>query len=465
MVSATHFRSTREADNTLGVVNDPTSVRSQAASLHPSGWQTQVNLGNALKSGGRVEEALAAYQQAAALGGRGRAVSHGIGTSLLLLGRFEEAVEVYQAWLAEASADPVMWYLVGVCLKELGRYAEALSAIDQSLALNASDVEVAGQRSLLLLLLGRLEEGFRQYEVRWQSRHFGPAQGGRGFAQPLWLGDSELAGRRILLHAEQGYGDTIQFCRYAAWVARLGAEVLLEVPEPLTHLARSLAPTVRVFEAGKDLPAFDCHIPLMSLPLAFMNRGVPPGSFPAEVPYLFADPARLAQWRQRLVSPGSEGVPPRRIGLVWRGRPTHRGNSARSLTLSQLTEQLLPVLPDGTELISLQPSMDAEDEPALAATPSLRHFGAEIRDFADTAALCALVDEVISVDTSVAHLAGALGRPLRLLLPFVPDWRWQLAGSQSRWYPTARLYRQSARGDWASVLRILAADLADPAGH
>lgn len=446
-----------------GRLSEAIEAHRQATALDPSSWEIQVNLGNALKAAGRFEDALLAFDAAIALGGKGRAVLHGRGTALQQLGCFGAAADTYETQLGADPNDSVMHYLVGVCYKELGRFADSLTSFERSLTLNPSDPEVAGQRGLILLTLGRFPEGFQQFEVRWQSQHFGPARGGRGFAQPLWLGQSNVAGQRILLHAEQGLGDTLQFCRYAPRVADLGAEVLLEVPASLVKLVHSLSAKVRVLEAGKPLPDFDCHTPLMSLPLAFMNLGWSPGDFPAELPYLSVEAVSLRDWGTRLAdsvagSGPSSGLP-RRIGLVWRGSRTHLGDADRSLSLDQLLKALLPAVPEHVQFVSLQRELADEDRPALAACPRIQHFGADLHDFSDTAALCTLVDEVISVDTSVAHLAGALARPLRLLLPFVPDWRWQLDRPDSPWYPTARLYRQPSRGDWGSVLAAVAGDL------
>lgn len=255
--------------------------------------------------------------------------------------------------------------------------------------------------------------------------------------QPLWDGREPLAGKTLLLQAEQGLGDTLQFCRYASVAQQQGARVVLEAQPPLVPLLRSLQGASQVVARGDPLPAFDVHCPLMSLPVAF---GTTLDSVPSAVPYLEAPAERVQAWRSRL---GPAKAP--RVGLAWSGSRTHRQDRERSLAL----ERLLAALPPGLTYVSLQKEVRDTDRPAMQG---LQDMGAELADFADTAALCEQLDLVISVDSSVAHLAGALGRETWLLLPFNADWRWLLRRADSPWYPGMRLLRQPVAGDWDAVL-------------
>jgi len=254
-----------------------------------------------------------------------------------------------------------------------------------------------------------------------------------------------------LLHAEQGYGDTLQFCRYVPRVQALGATIILEVQPPLVSLLQGQFPGVTVIAHGQPLPAFDLHCPLMSLPLAFKTQL---DSIPADIPYLQARPERIAAWGERL---GPRQRP--RIGVVWSGNPAHKNDHNRSLPLSQL-EQLLQ-LPYDWHI--LQKDIQPGDQDTLRSLPQLQDHRPELTDFDATAGLLSHMDLLISVDTAVAHLAGSLGKPLWLLLPYLPDYRWLLDRPDSPWYPSFTLYRQPAMGDWGTVVEDLRRRL--PAGE
>jgi hypothetical protein len=243
-----------------------------------------------------------------------------------------------------------------------------------------------------------------------------------------------------LLHAEQGYGDTIQFSRYCTHIASLGGRVILSAPKDLHSLFRTLQGVEEVVEQAVQRE-FDVHCPLMSLPLAL---GTEVESIPAPMRYLKADPAATAQWAGRLK--GGKEVP--KIGLVWSGRATHAKDLERSIGF----KNLLPILEHPAQWISLQKEVRASDAADLSSTPGVLRIGEELTDFADTAALIENLDLIVTVDTAVAHLAGALGKPVWILLPYVADWRWFQDREDSPWYPTARLFRQSARGEWTSVI-------------
>jgi hypothetical protein len=266
------------------------------------------------------------------------------------------------------------------------------------------------------------------------------------FGKPLWLGEYPLGRKTILLHAEQGLGDTIMFVRYAPLFARAGATVVVEV-QPALRDALSGLDGVRVVAQGETLPAFDVHCPLGSLPLAHKTTLA---NVPAAIPYLHANEDRLARWRTRL-----EALPGRRVALAFAGNPAHINDRNRSIALDRLRPLL--ALP-GMSFISVQRDVRDADREALGDR-LITDLGGELADFADTAAVLALSDLVLTVDTAVAHLASALGRPTWILLPFWPDWRWTLDRDASPWYPDARLFRQGADGDWAPVIERVKAEL------
>lgn len=351
------------------------------------------------------------------------------------------------------------WNNLGLTLIDLGEHAAALAAFERALELNPNDVECRWNRSNCLLRMGRLAEGWPEYEVRWQRRWIGARP--RAFAQPLWLGDFPLEGKTILLHAEQGLGDTLQFCRYATQVARLGATVLLEVPAPLTRLLQNLEGVGQVIEEGAPLPDFDCHCPLLSLPLALRTTVE---SIPAAASYLQASPADLARWTQRIGprEPGSL-----RVGLVWAGgdRPhvpeLRRTDRRRSLRLETFAPLLnLPQV----RFYSVQKGEAAQQAVSLnaqlSAAQQIIDFTDDIADFADTAALIEQLDLLISVDTSTAHLAGALGKPVWIANRVDTCWRWLLERDDSPWYRSATLFRQQRLGQWDDVIEALADALA-----
>ena len=256
-----------------------------------------------------------------------------------------------------------------------------------------------------------------------------------------------LKEKTILLYAEQGLGDTIQFSRYVPLVAQLGAQVILEVQGPLVNLLKNLEGVGQILAKGDPLPAMDYQCPLLSLPLAFKTEL---DSIPALSQKIIGDSAKIIQWQTTL---GVKTKP--RVGLVWSGSVIHKNDHHRSITLSQL----LPYLPSHIEYVCLQAELRDVDKKLIAQQPGIQYFGKALEDFTDTAALCELMDLVISVDTSVAHLSAALGKKTWVLLPYTPDWRWQLDRSDSPWYPSIQLYRQPAIGDWTSVLEKVKLDL------
>lgn len=418
----------------------------KALSIRPDYVEALNNRGSALMDLKRPDEALKSYDQALALRPGHTKALYNRGNALIGLKRLDEALASYDRALALKPDYAKAYFGRGNVLRELQRLGDALASYDRALAIQPDYPEVRWNQSVCRLLGGDLKRGFELYEWRWHSETLKNEK--RAFAQPLWLGKEEVAGKTVLLHAEQGYGDTIQFCRYVPLVAARGARVVLEVQRPLKALLAGLEGARQVIAKGETLPAFDFHCPLASLPLAFKTT---PATVPARVPYVEAAPGLVETWRARL---GPSAAP--RIGIVWSGNPTHGNDRNRSIAPAELA----PLLDCGATLVSLQKDLRPEDRPWLAAHPKVHHLGGELRDFTDTAALLSLMDLVISVDTAPAHLAGAMGRPVWILLPFIGvDWRWQLGRWDSPWYLSARLFRQPRIDDWASVIDAVVTEL------
>jgi len=291
--------------------------------------------------------------------------------------------------------------------------------------------------ALLRLTLGQFEIGWRKYESRWQKSEFAGLI--QPFRQPRWTGAEDVAGKTVLLHAEQGLGDVIQFCRYAPLLAQRGAKVIVAAHRPLKPFLQTLRGVAQVICNGDPLPPFDFYSPLMSLPWAFGTRLE---TVPAEVPYLHPDPVRIERWAERL-------GPRRRmrVGLAWSGDPRLAHDHRRSIPVRTLE----PLLAAPADFVCLSKFVREGDEEEMRRLGVL-HFGEELTDFAETAALADHMDLIVSVDTSIAHLAGALALPLWLLIADPPEYRWMLEREDSPWYPTARLFRQHSRGDWPEVI-------------
>jgi tetratricopeptide (TPR) repeat protein len=469
----------------LGLVNYRRGRLDAALALIQAALQADLDRADGFSSLGLVFHALKQFERALKSYDEGLRLAPGDiellnrrGVALLELGRPREALDNLERVLA---ADPDHLEALGNrgnALIKLNRPAEALSSYDKALTIAPDNAQLLTNRAAALRRLDRPHEammsarralvsrpdfaqakfvegvarltlgdfsGWRGYEARWGVGFL--ASHRRSFAAPLWLGNSSLDGKTILLHAEQGFGDTLQFVRYAPLLTGRGANVVFEVQPELARLLSPLPGVAAVIARGKPLPRFDCHCPLMSLPLAFATELA---TIPAQIPYVAPADQDVALWRERL---------PRRgplIGLVWSGERLHDNDRNRSLRL----ETLLPLLqmPDVT-FVSLQHEVRDEDASLLQEQSTVVHVGDRFRDFADTAAAVSLLDAMISADTAVAHLAGAMGKPLLLLLPFGADFRWLRERDDSPWYPTARLFRQPAFGDWASVIETLRREL------
>jgi tetratricopeptide (TPR) repeat protein len=414
--------------------------------VNPRHLEAQVNRANALLALERVEEAIAAYDAVLAGEPRHAGAHFNRGNALARRDRCEEAIAAYDRAIALVPGYVKAHNNRGLALRALNRNDEALASYGRAIALDRDFAEAHLNAAHARLALGDFARGFAAYEWRWKVAALAPHR--RAFRQPPWLGTPDVAGRTILLHAEQGLGDTIQFARYAKTLARRGATVVLEVAPPLKPLLCALDGAARVLAQGEALPAFDLHCPLASLPLALKTELA---SIPADVPYLAAPAERVEKWRARV-----EALPRPRVALAWAGNAAHANDRNRSIALSRLAP-LWSVA--GLSFVSVQRELREVDAGVLARAPRLFHLGDELADFADTAAVLALCDLVISVDSAAAHLAGAMARPVWILLPFAPDWRWMLARADSPWYPTAKLFRQPAIGDWESVVARVRSEL------
>src|SRR6202140_5605896 len=450
----------------------------KALALAPDDIRILTNRANALLSLGRTEEALDAFRQILTRVPQHPEARLNSGIAHAALGALDEAVAEFDRALTLVPGHPAAHFNRGIALYDLGRYADAVAAHDSALAaapdhagaqlnrgralaalnrlddailsygkaraLRKDDADSHFMESLALLTLGDYRRGFDKYEWRWRRSGM-TEQKSRG--RPLWLGDYPLSRKTVLLHAEQGLGDTIQFARYVPLLAANGAKVVLEVQPELTALMARLEGAATVIPRGAPPPPFDVHCPLGSLPLAFKTE---PATVPADIPYLSADDARLAKWSARI------GATDRaRIAIAWSGNPSHLNDRNRSIAFAKLA----PLLSIPARFVSIQRDVRGDDATALAGETRVTNVGTELENFADPAAVIALCDLVISVDTAVAHLAGAMGRPLWMLLPFAPDWRWTLDGETSPWYPTARLFRQTSLGDWDHAIERLGDEL------
>ncbi|HEX2655422.1 MAG TPA: tetratricopeptide repeat-containing glycosyltransferase family protein [Xanthobacteraceae bacterium] len=414
--------------------------------LQPRHIQARVNRGSAYAELGRWNEAIAEYEAAIALHPAHADAHYGRGNALQQMGRDADAVAAYDKALAIMPQHIKAWNGRGVALQALNRYRDAIESYGKALAIQKDYADAHYNEALALLTSGELQRGFAKYEWRWKRT--GMPADRRNFGRPLWLGEYPLRGKTILLHAEQGLGDTLQFVRYAALLARAGAKVALEVQPELKTLLSQLHGASAVIARGEPLPPFDVHCPLASLPFALKTDLT---TIPADVPYLRAPQDHMAKWRDRLALLGRP-----LIAIAWSGRSTHANDRNRSIAWSRLE----PILSAAAgRIVSVQVGVRDQDAARLRDDKRIAHFGDDIGDFGDTAAILAAADLVISVDTSIAHLAGSMGRPAWILLPSAPDWRWLLDRTDSPWYPTARLFRQPLPGDWDSVIGQVASEL------
>ena len=467
----------------LGWMDEAVAHYRKAIELAPDYAAAYCNLGDALEEMGQLDEAVACCRKAIALAPDFAEAYNNLGVALAGQRNFEEAVLCYRkviefipdhteaysnlgdALEQQGQGQEAVAYCrraveltphiakahnnLGVALMRQAAWAEAADCFRRAIALNPELAESHTPLAMALLAQGDMVAGWEEYEWRWKTRYLRPVQ--RHFAQPQWRGEAGH-GRTLLIHAEQGFGDTLQFCRYAPLAAARGLRVILEVQKPLVRLLKSLPGVDAVIAQGEELPPFDLHAPMLSLPLAL---GTTVESIPRSIAaYLHADEAAVAAWQTRLDTIAGQNP---RIGLVWAGNPRNYSPllAATDRRRSMAPEQLAPLLElSGFHFFSLQ-----KDGPAAPEAWKLINLMAEMDDFADTAALIANLDLVITVDTAVAHLAAALAKPVWLMNRFDTCWRWLTDRKDSPWYPTLRLYRQPAPGDWASVIADITRDL------
>ncbi len=418
----------------------------RAISIQSDAFLAHYNRAALLERFDRGNEALSGYDRAIAIKPDYYLAHVNRGALLEKLNRSAEALTSFERAIALKPDQPLLYVNCGVILQNEKRFDEALASYERAITLKPDYAEAYWFKSLLKLLLGEYIEGWQLHEWRWQSRGYKNLS--RNFTQPLWLGEQSIQGKTLLIHAEVGLGDSIQFCRYVPMLEAMGAKVILEIPAALAPVVTTLKGDFTIVGKGSTLPEFDYHCPAMSLPLVFRTNIE---TIPSVVPYFHADPEKLKVWQQRL---GKQKKP--RVGLVWSG--LLRGNidfnpaKKRSIPL----ELLEPILSLPLEFHSLQKDIKPEDANYLERFTQVHTHQEELGDFADTAALIQEMDMVISIDTSVAHLSGALGKPLWVLLPLITDYRWTPDGATTPWYPTATLFRQAESGDWTHVVADVA---------
>src|SRR5215471_2930821 len=421
----------------LGSDTEAIELMRRAVALEPSSARFQKDLAILLRSVGCYDEALEAIRGSQAQIPDDAVALNIEGYCLSELGRPAEAIRAYHRALALDPKYVECWTNLAYAWQQTLQLDRAEESFQRALAINADYAPAQCGAAMLALLRGEYTTGFAQLEWRWRLETMKP----RNFKQPAWQGE-RLDGKTVLLHAEQGLGDTIQLLRFVPDAIRRGARVVIDVPEVLQRLAATLDCDCDVVARGQPLPFFDVHCPLMSLPRLL---GVTLADLPGQSPYLRADPPAISRWSRRLCAAGG----PLKIGIVWGGNPKHPQDRYRSIEpgrLGSLLEQ------PGIRFYSLQKT---ERESLREAEGKFIDIAPELPDFAETAAALFNLDLIITVDTATAHLAGALGRPCWVLVPFMPDWRWLLERADSPRYPTLRLFRQSASGDWDSAINLV----------
>lgn len=402
------------------------------------------NLGNVFREKGQFDEAIDCYRKALQLNPNLSDALNNMGVALQEEGRLDEAITCYHEAIQRNPDYADAYNNLGYTLQEKGQTDNAIHYYKKALELDPNLPGAHGHLSLALLLSGDFTQGFKEYEWRWKTKGYFP----RNFSQPLWTG-ADITGKTILLHAEQGMGDTIQFIRYAPFVAAQCGNVILECQHELASLLRHIDGVHQTISRGEQLPFFDIHCPLLSLPMVFHTTLE---NIPAEVPYINIDHALVQKWHDEI----KHDISILKIGLVWAGSPRYKENRNRSCSLELFSAfgQL-----ENISFYSLQKGTAAQQAKQPPGGMNFIDLTRGINDFSDTAALIQNLDLVISVDTAVAHLAGALGKPVWTLVPFSPDWRWLLKRNDSPWYPTMRLFRQPAIGDWLSVVSMIKDEL------
>lgn len=421
----------------------------KAIALRPEYAEAYFHLGNTLQDQGKLAEAIVSYEQARRLEPDIPQVYSNLGVAYKRTGQQAKAIASFQRAVELWPEFAEAWNNLGGALQDDGQWSQAMEAVGRAMALRPDYPEAQTCLGLMLLLQGDYSKGWPLYESRRFAQRIGKKRTiDPKFPQPVWDG-SDLAGKRILLCAEQGLGDTIHFVRYGPMVAARGGEVMLRCQPELRLLLEGRCGIGQIVTTGDPIPEFDVYSLLLSLPGIFQTTTQ---TIPAPIPYLYADTVLAGQWRRQLSKVSGR----LKVGLVWAGGAYNTNDLNRSLRLEAMSA--LAHAAD-VQFISLQKGEASSQAKAPPAGMKLLDWTDQITDFADTAALVENLDLVITVDTAVAHLAGAMGKPAWVLLPFSPDWRWMLNRSDSPWYPTIRLFRQPRAGDWATVMRDVATAL------
>jgi Tfp pilus assembly protein PilF len=429
----------------LDRIDEAISIFDGVLAREPGNLGALINRGNACIRAKRMAEALANFDRALAIDPDHTGALIDRGVALAEMGRYQEALACHDHAL-RIEPDLVAAHVNrGNALVMLARLTEAISSYDKAITLDAENAEANFNAAVTRLCVGEYAQGWKQYEHRWKKKYLAPHQ--RQFPQPMWRGEGDLSGKTILLHAEQGFGDTLSAVRYVPLVAALGAKVVLGVQPALKALMVSVPGVAMVLADGEPLPAFDLHCPLMSLPLAFKTELA---TVPLNIPYLRAHPQRITTWRERLPENGRP-----RVGLCWAGNPDQANDRNRSMPLERL---IRAVYVPGLDFVSLQKYVSLAER-AMLREHGVARLGQEFKDFSDTAAVISMLDLVVTVDTSVAHLAGARGKAVAVLVCFSPDFRLMLERTDCPWYPTMRLFRQTAIGDWHDPVERLCGEL------
>jgi tetratricopeptide (TPR) repeat protein len=427
-----------------GQLDDAIFNYQKAIEFNPSYAGVYYNLGVIFQEKNRLTEAIAAFQRAIQLDPQYADAYHDLGYVSHMNRQPDKAIECYLKAIQMNKDMFDAYNNLGRVYQEQGRLDDAITSYRKSLEINPDFAETHCNLAIALLLTGAFRQGWEEYEWRWKLKD----RSRYGFPQQIWDG-SDISDKTIFLYAEQGFGDTIQFIRFAPLIAGRGANVIIECQKELKSLICHVKGINSVITREDPLPEFDVHYPLLSLPFVLNTT---PESIPATIPYIMTDETIVRKWEERIRSDNAR----LKVGVVWSGNPKYKADRFRSISPDNFL-QLCMV--ERISFYSLQKGEAASQVKELVKEIKLIDFTDEIHDFSDTAAIIKNLDLIISVDTAVAHLAGALGKPVWTLLPFSPDWRWMLERDDSLWYPTMRLFRQPLPGDWGTVIESVKKEL------
>lgn len=427
-----------------GIFDEAVLHYQKATSVNPNFTDAHFNMGVAFQQLGQHDKAILSYQQAIALNSENPKAHLNLGIAYKELGKYDEALESFKTAIKIKPDYAMAYYNSGNIHLAKGKYNEAMDYYKKAISIDNEYAEAHWNIALLNLMFGNFTEGWKEYEWRWKLGNLAIK---RTFDKPQWEG-SDINGKTILIYTEQGFGDTIQFIRYVPLIAKRGAKVIVECEKELVTLLQNVEGIRAIFFKESQLPEFDFYCPLLSLPLIF-NTTVE--TIPSEIPYINVDPELSQKWHNKILNNSKLNV-----GLAWAGNPDLRRDYNRSYTFDVLS-QLLKNL--DINFYSLQKGEASYQIFSSPEGEKILDYTDELNDFRDTAAFIQNLDLVISADTAVAHLAGALGKSIWTLIPFVPDWRWMLNREDSPWYPTMRLFRQPSIGDWKSVIDMVEEEL------